>query len=193
MTNEEKLRSFQTITMEETRKKGNEELKAYTESVNQSFEEYKAMKEQQAELTLKAERDNLYREKNKAVSLEQIQLRHAYTKRYEELKGKLFVEVQDKLAEYMELPEYEKLLEKLVRKNKEFAGEEEVIIYIDPADAERKSSLQAATGVMLTVSEYSFGGGIRAVLPQRNVLIDDSFQTRLKEAMENFSFKGGNE
>lgn len=193
MTNEEKLRSFQTITMEEARKKGNEELKAYTESVNQSFEEYKAMKEQQAELTLKAERDNLYREKNKAVSLEQIQLRHAYTKRYEELKGKLFVEVQDKLAEYMELPEYEKLLEKLVRKNKEFAGEEEVIIYIDPADAERKSSLQAATGVMLTVSEYSFGGGIRAVLPQRNVLIDDSFQTRLKEAMENFSFKGGNE
>lgn len=193
MTNEEKLRSFQTITMEEARKKGNEELKAYTESFNQSFEEYKAMKEQQAELTLKAERDNLYREKNKAVSLEQIQLRHAYTKRYEELKGKLFVEVQDKLAEYMELPEYEKLLEKLVRKNKEFAGEEEVIIYIDPADAERKSSLQAATGVMLTVSEYSFGGGIRAVLPQRNVLIDDSFQTRLKEAMENFSFKGGNE
>lgn len=193
MTNEEKLRSFQTITMEEARKKGNAELEAYKESVDQSFAEYKEMKEQQAELTLKAERENLYREKNKAVSLEQIQLRHAYTKCYEELKGKLFVEVQDKLAEYMETPEYEKLLEKMIRKNKEFAGDEEITIYIDPADAERRGALQASTGVMLTVSEYSFGGGIRAVLPKRNVLIDDSFQTRLKEAMENFSFKGGNE
>lgn len=193
MTNEEKLQSFQTITMEEARKKGNDELKAYTESVNQAFEEYKEMKEQQAQLTLKAEKDNLYREMNKAVSLEQIHIRHEYTKRYEELKSKLFVEVQNRLADYMDSPEYSKLLEKLIRKNKEYAGKEAITIYIDPADADRLTSLQAATGAMLTVSEYSFGGGIRAVLPERNVLIDDSFQTRLKEAMENFSFKGGNE
>lgn len=192
MTNEEKLQNFQTITMEEARRKGNEELKAYTESIDQAFEEYKAMKEEQAQLVLKAERDNLHRERNKAVSLEQIQIRREFTKRYEELKSRLFVEVQDLLADYMETPEYEKQLEALIRKDMEFAGDEAVIIYIDPADEERMTGLQANTGAMLTVSEYSFGGGIRAVLPDRNVLIDDSFQTKVKEAMENFSFKGGN-
>ena len=68
---------------------------------------------------------------------------------------------------------------------------EKMIIYIDPADQALLMNLEMEAGTTLTVSEYSFGGGTRAVLPDRNVLIDDSFATKVKETMENFSFTGG--
>jgi hypothetical protein len=34
------------------------------------------------------------------------------------------------------------------------------------------------------VSEYSFGGGVRAVISKRGILIDQSFDTKLKEAFD---------
>lgn len=191
MTNEEKLQNFQKMTMEDARKKADAAVNAYQKSMDEEFEEYKAMKEEQMEAMLKAERDNLVKEKNKVISLEQIRLRHEYTKRYEELKEKLFSEVNDRLSQYMETPAYERLLVKQIRKAMKFARGEQIIIYIDPADQEHVMSLEAATGAPLTISEYSFGGGTRAVLPERNVLIDDSFETKVKEKMESFSFGGG--
>ena len=38
------------------------------------------------------------------------------------------------------------------------------------------------------MSEYSFMGGIRAVIPARHILIDNSFQTKLSEAKRDFRF-----
>lgn len=191
MTNEEKLQSFQTLTMEAARKKGNDELDAYRESLRQAFEEHKAMKEQQEQVALKTIRESLHKEKNKEISLEQIRLRHEYSEKHEELKAKLFSEVNDLLANFMNTPEYEKLLVSQIKKDLQFAKGEPVTIYIDPADSARLMNLEMETGTSLIVSGYSFGGGTRAVLPERNVLIDDSFATKLKEIMENFSFTGG--
>lgn len=191
MTNEEKLLNFRITTMEAARKQSADILEAYTKSLEEAFEEHRARKEQQAELILKAEKDNLKRRKNKELSLDQIQVRHEVTNKREELKTKLFTGVKDLLANYMETPAYEELLRKQIRKDVMFAKREEVIIYIDPADQGLKHSLEAATGVALTVSEYSFGGGTRAVLPKRNILIDDSFVTKIEEEYQKFSFKGG--
>lgn len=192
MTNEEKLDNFRNMIMKSVRQSSADELDMYQESLDDAFEEYKTMKEQQAEAVIKAERVNLHREMNKTVSLEQIKIRHEYTKQYEERKKDLFAEVKELLAQYMGTPAYEQLLVRQIKKAVKIARGEQVIIYIDPADAVHHASLQKATGAELTVSEYSFEGGIRAVLPQRNVLIDESFQTKIKEAMENFSFEGGN-
>ncbi len=191
MTNEEKLQSFRTMTMEAARKRGAEEIDAYLTSIKEVYEDHKAMKEQQAQEALKAQRENLHKEKNKAVSLEQIRLRHEYSEKYEELKAKLFSEVKDLLANYMRTPDYEKLLLSQIQKDLQYAKGEKIIIYIDSADKARLMNLEMAAGTTLTVSEYSFGGGTRAVLPDRNVLIDDSFDTKVKEIMESFSFTGG--
>lgn len=191
MTNEEKLLNFQTMTMEAARQKADLAISAYQKSMDEAVEEHKSMKQEQTEVVLKAERDNLRRDRNKVISLEQIRLRHEYTKHYEELKEKLFSEVNDLLAMYMETPAYEKLLIKQIRKAMKFARGEQMTIYIDPADQDHKIGLEAATNAPLTVSEYSFGGGTRAVLPNRNVLIDNSFDTKVKEKMESFSFLGG--
>lgn len=191
MTNEEKLQNFRDITMEEARRKSNEELSSYEQSLENLFEEYTKMKEEQADMLMKSERESMHKELNKQLSLEQIRIRHEYTKCYEELKGRLFCEVREMLEEYRKTADYERLLVKQIRKAVKFARGEEMTVYMDPADAARKESLEAAGGAPLTVSEYSFGGGIRAVLPNRSVLIDNSFDTKMKEVMDNFSFKGG--
>ena len=69
-----------------------------------------------------------------------------------------------------------------------FAQGEEIHIYIDPADQEKQNLLSMETGCDIRVSQYPFSGGTRAVIASKNILIDNSFETKLKEAGENFQF-----
>ena len=113
------------------------------------------------------------------------------SRRQSELKEKLFVEVKDRLARFFETREYHQMLVKQLREAREFAGGEEVLLYIDPSDAQYQYSIEAEVGAPVTVSTYSFLGGTRAVLPARNILIDNSFESKLEEAKESFQLKGG--
>ena len=45
--------------------------------------------------------------------------------------------------------------------------------------------------VHLTISAEDFRGGVRAVIRSRNILIDNSFSTQLKEQYDKFVFLGG--
>lgn len=40
----------------------------------------------------------------------------------------------------------------------------------------------------IRVSQYPFLGGTRAVIASKNILIDNSFETKLKEAEQDFQF-----
>ena len=91
----------------------------------------------------------------------------------------------------MATPEYQQLLISQIREILKFAGNEEVTIYIDPADQSCLSGLTAAVNHPLTVSEYSFSGGTRAVIPGRHILIDNSFAAKFDAAKKNFTFDGG--
>ena len=68
------------------------------------------------------------------------------------------------------------------------ADGEPMIIYIDPADEKKLHNLAMQHQADVRISEYSFLGGTRAVIPGKNILIDNSFQARLAEARENFQF-----
>ena len=109
----------------------------------------------------------------------------------DELKEKLFVEVKQLLEDYMTTSAYQQLLIKQIKNIQKEAGSGKLILYIDPADSDKRSSLQVATGAPVTVSEYSFMGGTRAVLQDRNILIDNSFASKLEKLKADFSFNGG--
>ena len=49
------------------------------------------------------------------------------------------------------------------------------------SDADKKEALEIKTGTELTVSAMDFGGGVRAVIRSRNILIDESFVTKLEQ------------
>lgn len=191
MTTEEKLLNFQNSTMEAARLKSTEIIQKFETSLQKEYEEHKERKERQVKLLIKAEQENLLREKNKQISMAQIHIRKELTDTHAQLKEQLFEEVREMLLQYMTTSNYDKLLINQIKKDIKFARGQEITIYIDPIDIDRKESLEAATGVSLTVSEYSFIGGTRSVLSKQHILIDDSFQTKLNEAYEDFSFKGG--
>lgn len=191
MTTEEKLQHFTMYAMEEAREKSDAVIREYEGALEKIFREHKEAKRRQEDLEIKAETDRLVRENNKRFSEAQIEIKRNLSKKQEELKEKLFVEAKDMLARFAETREYHHLLVKQLKNAREFAGGDEIILYIDPSDAQIQYSIEAEVGAPVTVSTYSFLGGTRAVLPARNILIDNSFETKLAEARESFQLRGG--
>lgn len=188
MNIEEKLKHFLESSIESATNQSTQLIEDYTSALEKIFEDHKTDMARQAELQIRLGKDSLERNMNRELSKKQTDIRRNISKRQTRLKDMLFVEVKDLLEEYMDTGAYQELLVRQINEAAAFAGRDEIIIYIDPADSSKRTSLQAATGTQLTVSEYGFMGGIRAVIQSRNILIDNSFETQLKEAKEAFTF-----
>lgn len=188
MTTEEKLKHFLDVTVENANVKSVETIEEYKKGLQKVFESHKEDALRKQQLQIKLSEENLRKEKNTEVSKQQMEIKKELGKKQEELKSLLFHEVENKLEEYMSTKEYRKYLIDHIKEAKEFAQGEEIQIYIDPADEEALESLEMATGTQISVSEYSFRGGMRAVIRSKNILIDQSFETRLNEAKDGFAF-----
>lgn len=193
MTLEEKLIHFETVCTEDAEKKYDQAVSDYTAYEERILAEHKDNARKQAALRVQAEKEQIRRDMNKKLSVKQIDIRRAYSRKKEELQQKIFTELRDRLARFMETPDYERMLKTQIMKAKEFADGCEFHIYIDPADQDKRNLLSMQTGCDIRISQYSFIGGIRAVIAGKNVLIDNSFETKLKEAGENFQFMLGGE
>lgn len=191
LTTEEKLQHFLNASIEDAQNRSQKMISDYKEALAKIADEHKAETLKNAELQIKVEEDKLQRNRNKEISKQVLHIKRKITKKQAELKDKLFVEVAHMLEEYMSTEDYTKLLVKEIKEAVDIAGESDVTIYIDPADSESLSKLEMMTGASLTISEYSFMGGTRAVIRDRNILIDNSFAKKLEEAKENFNFNGG--
>ena len=164
MTTEEKLKHFEEAAVERAKAKREAAIAEHQAALEKIEAEHMAETDRRAALQIKTETENLNRSINTALSKEQLQIRREISQKNDELKEKLFVEIKTQLEEYMSTPAYVKLLEK---------------------------QITAATTTAISVCEYAFMGGTRAVLEERHMLIDNSFETKLTEAKEQFTFSGG--
>ena len=193
MTTDEKLQHFMDICMEDARAKSARLYDEYASALEQTFEEHKKDSTRRLDMQLQGESEKIEREINKKLALAQINIKREMSKRQEELKDMLFVEVRNLLADFMSTPEYAQLLERQIAKAHELAGNKDLIIYIDPADEPLLQSLSLQNREAVKNSAYSFSGGMRAVIPDSHILIDNSFETKLEEARRTFQFDlGGN-
>lgn len=188
MTTEEKLKYFSDVTIENASNNSAKIIDDYTASLNKIFEDHKIDATRQAELQVKLGTAQLEKDKNKELSKEQLLLKKELNKRQDHLKEKLFIEVGYLLEEYMSSRAYQDLLIEQINAAKEFAKDADITIYIDPADSGKLASLITATNTQIHLSEHSFMGGTKAIIDSKNILIDYSFETKLKEAKESFAF-----
>lgn len=188
MTTEEKLRHFLDFCMQDARSRSAKMLDDYTQALQKTFEEHQADAKHRADMQLQIENDKIRREINKQLAIEQLDIKRELNRKQEELKDMLFVELRNELAHFMETPAYQALLERQVKQAKELAGNDELILYLDPADEDKIQRLALHNNVTIKPSQYSFGGGSRAVIPCKNILIDNSFDTKVEEAKHNFKF-----
>lgn len=190
MTTEEKLKHFLDITVRDVSSIGDSMVSDYQKSLDDLFNEHKEAALRQSEHQIQVEREHLRKEANTELTRQQLHIKRKISRKYAALKEQLFEEVKTQIDAFMKTEEYASLLIKQILQSKELAGNQYIIIYIDPKDADKLELLQKRTGMQLKVSEYSFIGGIRTVIPYKNILIDDSFEKKLEAAKEKFVFGG---
>lgn len=177
--------------LEDSYKQQKEVLDEYQAALNKIFEEHKASTLQKADMELKYESERIRMEANKTFAKEHLHIRRKLIKKTNELTEQIFEEVDTLLNDYKSTEDYIQLLEKQISNAVAFAGNAEMIVYLDPEDKDKKPMLEKATFAVLTISETSFGGGTRALIPSRNILIDNSFESKINDARANFHFSGG--
>ncbi|MDD2981299.1 MAG: V-type ATP synthase subunit E [Hespellia sp.] len=191
MTLEEKIAHMQATSMEQARAESNAIIDAHKEALEKLFQDHKEEALRQSETRIKSETVNAKSELNKAMAKSQIELKRKQGQIQLELKNRLFEEVHQMVLEYMKTEKYEDYLIACIKEAVTFADGEEMVIYINPSDEHLRSDLEDATGVILTISQEEFLGGMRAVLRGRNILIDHSFKTAIDNEYNDFIFMGG--
>lgn len=191
MTTEEKLQHFYDVSMESAREEAQKALEEYIRALDDMFEEHKKEKEKSAELRLKLETENAKREINKALSAEQLHIKRKLSKKQQELREKIFIDLQAKLEIFRKSSDYPQWLEEKIKEAQNIADSDEIQIYLSKIDENLKESIEAETGISIQLSEEPFMGGMRAVIPAKNILIDQTFLTMFESEKEEFNFDGG--
>ena len=191
MTIDEKLQHFYDVLYRGSKRRCRKKIQEHRESLSQMLNEHKDARRQGAEAEIKAEADHVRREINKALATEQITLKRHWSRKQEELKDNLFSAVRKKVDAFMQSPEYLDYLCKQIRNVQEFAGTDPVYISISSGDSDKLDILTAKTGAELTLSKDDFIGGVRAAIPEKNIMIDNSFLEELESMRKEFKFDGG--
>lgn len=191
MTIEEKLQHFYDSSVEEAYQEAAEMIEEHKKNLDEMLSEHKRARKQSAEAEVKAEAENARREVNKALSSQQLMIKRNWTKKQNELKDRLFKEVQELLEDFVKTPEYDSYLCRKIKEAQDFAGEDELHIYLTPSDSSRLESLSQKTGAALRLADEEFTGGIRAIIPGKNILIDNSFHEAFLACKKEFKFDGG--
>ena len=191
MTIEEKLQHFYDSSVEEAYQEAAQMIEEHKKNLNEMLAEHKHSRRQSAEAEVKAESENARREVNKALSAQQLTIKRNWTKKQNELKDRLFAEVQSLLEDFVKTPEYDSYLCRKIKEAQDFAGEDELHIYLTPSDSSRLETLSQKTGAALRLADEEFIGGIRAIIPGKNILIDNSFRESFLACKKEFKFDGG--
>lgn len=191
MTTEEKLQHFYEVSMDTAREEATKVLNEYKTALETEMEHHKQEKQAASENQFKIATDNAAREINKALSAEHLHIKRKLSKKQQQLKESIFAEVEALLADFSKEPEYIDWLEDKIKHSLEIAENDSVQIYLTAKDSAKAEELKKRTGITPLISETDFLGGIRAVIPEKNILIDNTFLTAFENEKERFNFDGG--
>lgn len=191
MTLEEKLDRMHKTAMEEARANGNKIIETHKTSVDHVFDDHKDVMIRQSKLTIKTETSNTKQQSNKAISTYQTELKREQGKVQKRLKKELFHEVNEQLQAFMCTDSYTDLLVSYIKKAQDFSSGSGLSIYVTEADRDKIPTLEKLTSTTISVYKEDFLGGIRAIVHDRNILINYSFASALAEEYDNFRFSGG--
>lgn len=183
---ENKIQHFMDISIKNAELQRDSVMEEYEKGLLSLFETHKKEATENALLQEKLEIEDLKRLAYKAYLKESLDIKRTLSLRQKQMAEQVFVEVSEMINSYKKSSEYEDLLLKQIKSTIEISGNEDVVIYVDSEDKHLLDSLSKKSGKDLCLSRYPFGGGTRAVIPSKNILIDNSFDSKIAEAKENF-------
>ena len=182
----EKLEIFSQAALDAAQEQSTAIQEEYRNAYEDALAAYEKEKQAGFQTRERIQEEKIRKEVNRATSAQLMQLKKDYHEMEQQRKAELFSLVEQNLSAYRQREAYRENLSNKIRKAKALAGGEEIEIYLDRTDAPLIAELQAETGCELIVSEESFGGGIRTVIPTKNILLDESFGSRFLEEREEF-------
>lgn len=190
MTTEEKLKHFSSVTLENVQKECDEMVAQYKEKMDDYFTERKEESIKKAKLNTSIAEEGIKRKASQEYTSMQMHLRRKINHKQVELKDKLFEEVRKLLADYVKTVEYKESILSKIEKMKKIAGSDEIIVIIDPQDEDIIEDIHEYPTMKIKISDKSFSGGVIGQIPSRNILIDDSYETKFEELKEKYTVGG---
>ncbi len=178
MTIEEKMEHFKNVSLDNASAKSNDILTAYKQSLDEQFEKHKETALLESKSVESAKLNAVRLEVKRELSKVQAEVRRTVTLHQNKLKSQIFSAVVEKLNAYKKTEEYKKELISQINK---------IEFYIDSSDESLLSDLQSHTGADIKISTVPFIGGCKAIISDKNMLVDNSFKTKLAEEQEKFT------
>lgn len=185
MTTEEKLDRFKEICIEDARTQLNKVVTDFKNGLESTFSEHCEDEKRRQEMRVGIETEKIERETKKELSMDQLRIKRRVSKKHEELKDQLFDEVIEKLESYRKTDDYKKLIDKEINDILNLAGGHPCDIFLDQEDSE----LIAKYKDKVKVSNTAFSGGTVGIIPDKNIVIDNSFRTKIEAERNHFSFE----
>lgn len=186
MTIEEKMEHFRSLSLESANNQSAESLCNYKKSLDEELLIHKETAKKLSEDSKRARINQVRANAKKNLASSQMTIKKQLTQKQSEIKFNIFELVRNKISEYRKTSEYMELLNSQISKICNDYKELNFTIYIDSGDSHLLNPLKETFHVNIQVYEKDFLGGTRTIIPERNILIDNSFKTRLAEAQENF-------
>lgn len=186
MTLEEKLVIFEESAINAATAKRTEIINEYDKILKSDFENKKQQLDEKAELKLKVQSEELKRKSNQMLSIEMLNAKRLTSQKAIELTNALFDDVIKKLMEFKETPQYQQLLIDQIIYAIDFSENLPMTIYLDESDKLLAGKLWKMTKQDITISDTPFIGGTKVVIHDKNILIDNSFLTKINEIKEDF-------
>ena len=178
MTIEEKMDHFRSLSLESASSKSAESLSSYKQSLDDDLELHKETASQLAEESKKALMNQVRANSKKKLSSEQMKIKKELTQKQSAIK----IEVFDR-----ETNDYLVYLENQIKNIMSEYSDVDITIYIDPNDSSLLDELKSKTGGNIEIYNKEFLGGTRTIVPEKNILIDNSFKTRLADQQDLFA------
>lgn len=184
----EKMDIFYQATIDAANEQAGKMLQEYKETYEDGLEEYEKQRKKAMETGMRMAKERLRKRVNRETSEEMLKAKMEYHARQEEKKEELFELVQRKIDAYRKSDAYPAYLKEKVQRAVAFADGNTVVVSLDKDDEEYLDMLKNEFQCEWKISDTPFGGGIKAVIPEKNVLVDESLGTKFAAEKEHFSF-----
>ena len=159
MTIDEKLQHFYEVSLDEAREDAARAIQDHKDYLQKVLEEHKQSRIQTAEAEVKAETEHVRREVNKALSSEQITLKRNWSLKQNELKETLLQKLKSRVQQFTATPEYQDYLCRRIREAKDFAEDDEILIFFLPMTKSFWIPLQPEQAVLSRFLPKTFSEG----------------------------------
>ncbi|WP_198434541.1 hypothetical protein [Aerococcus mictus] len=186
---EEKMAYFKDQVTQQSQSEIDQQINQYRQTLEDDYQKFQEQTDETFAHRLVNEKEALRKENNKAISQIQINQQRELFLTEENMKLTLFKTFTKQIESYQESEAYIEQLKKMLKNIQAYAGREKYDLYIDENDSHLRSQLESNASHPIIISDRPFMGGIRAVLRERQILVDYSFLTFLDRLKENFVIK----